>query len=295
MAEVDLGSVIGPQGPEGPQGEVGPQGPKGEQGIQGPKGDTGPQGETGPEGPQGVKGDTGPQGPQGEQGPQGIQGPQGERGAQGPMPTDYVKSVSERNGVVTVTKGDGSSTTFTAFSLDKAYPVGSIYMSINNTNPGTLLGGTWSAYAQGRVLIGAGEGTDANSVKKTFTGGATGGEYEHKLTTAEMPAHNHTASTNSTGSHTHTGTAASAGGHTHTFPTYAAYDGGSATGLSNRTVTGVVSKAYTVSSNGAHTHSVTIQSNGAHQHTVTVANTGDGASHNNLPPYVGVYFWRRTA
>lgn len=112
MAEVDLGLVIGPQGPEGPQGEVGPQGPKGEQGIQGPKGDTGPQGATGPEGPQGVKGDTGPQGPQGEQGPQGIQGPQGERGAQGPMPTDYVKSVSASGGTVTISKGDGTSSSF---------------------------------------------------------------------------------------------------------------------------------------------------------------------------------------
>ena len=35
---IDLGSVIGPQGPQGPQGETGPQGLKGEQGIQGPAG-----------------------------------------------------------------------------------------------------------------------------------------------------------------------------------------------------------------------------------------------------------------
>lgn len=273
MAEVDLGSVIGPQGPEGPQGEVGPQGPKGEQGIQGPKGDTGPQGETGPE------------------------GPQGERGAQGPMPTDYVKSVSESNGVVTVTKGDGSSTTFTAFSLDKAYPVGSIYMSINNVNPGTLLGGTWSAYAQGRVLVGAGEGTDANSVKKTFTGGATGGEYEHKLTTAEMPAHNHTASTNNTGSHTHTGTATSAGGHTHTVNLYkdASQNGSNITGIEIFSQYATLSGSSPTNSAGAHTHSVTIASSGAHSHTVTVNSTGGGNAHNNLPPYVGVYFWRRTA
>ena len=36
--EVDLGSIVGPQGP---QGEQGPQGPQGEQGPQGPKGDPG--------------------------------------------------------------------------------------------------------------------------------------------------------------------------------------------------------------------------------------------------------------
>lgn len=54
-----LASLVGPQGPQGIQGEIGPQG------IQG---DVGP---TGPQGPQG------PIGPQGEQGPQGIQGPPG--------------------------------------------------------------------------------------------------------------------------------------------------------------------------------------------------------------------------
>lgn len=40
--------------------------------IKGPKGDTGPQGETGPQGPQGEKGETGPQGPKGDTGPAGT-------------------------------------------------------------------------------------------------------------------------------------------------------------------------------------------------------------------------------
>ena len=53
---VSIGSV------QGPQGEAGPQGEKGE------KGDTGPQG------PQGEKGDTGPQGPKGDTGPAGVGG-----------------------------------------------------------------------------------------------------------------------------------------------------------------------------------------------------------------------------
>lgn len=75
---VDLGRVIGPQGPQGqqgPQGATGPQGPKGATGSQGPKGDTGPKGATGPQGPQGVqgvKGATGPQGPKGDTGPNVI-------------------------------------------------------------------------------------------------------------------------------------------------------------------------------------------------------------------------------
>lgn len=59
MATINLGKVVGPQGPQGIQG---PQGPKGDQGIQGP---------------QGLKGDTGPQGTQGTPGVNGSQGPQG--------------------------------------------------------------------------------------------------------------------------------------------------------------------------------------------------------------------------
>ena len=63
--------VVGPQGPQGEQGETGPQGPQGEQGETGPQGPQGEQGETGPQGPQGEQGETGPQGPQGEQGEDG--------------------------------------------------------------------------------------------------------------------------------------------------------------------------------------------------------------------------------
>lgn len=45
MAKVDLGNVVGPQGPKGDTGNTGATGP------QGPKGDTG---NTGPQGPQGI-------------------------------------------------------------------------------------------------------------------------------------------------------------------------------------------------------------------------------------------------
>jgi len=77
-------------------------------------------------------------------------------------------------------------------TLQAVYPVGSIYISTSSTNPGTTFGfGTWTAIGQGRVLMGVGTGTDSNSNTKTITGGETGGEYTHKLTTTEMPKHKH--------------------------------------------------------------------------------------------------------
>lgn len=49
--------------------------------------------------------------------------------------------------------------------LNTFYPVGSIYMSVNSTNPSTLFGGTW-VQLEDRFLLGAGS---------TYTAGATGG------------------------------------------------------------------------------------------------------------------------
>ena len=48
------------------------------------------------------------------------------------------------------------------------YPVGSIYLSVNNTNPSRWFGGTWELIAQGRTLVGVDTNdTDFNTVKKT--------------------------------------------------------------------------------------------------------------------------------
>lgn len=66
--------------------------------------------------------------------------------------------------------------------IDLIYPVGSIYMSVNNVSPQTFLGGTWVAL-QDRFLIGAGNNYNVN---------ATGGSTTHTLTENEMPSHRHT-------------------------------------------------------------------------------------------------------
>ena len=70
------------------------------------------------------------------------------------------------------------------------YPVGSIYMSVNNTNPSTFFGGTWEAWGAGKVPVGVDTAdTDFNAVEKT------GGEKTHILTVSEMPKHSHSLPT----------------------------------------------------------------------------------------------------
>lgn len=66
--------------------------------------------------------------------------------------------------------------------IDLVYPVGAVYISMNQTSPQTLFGGTWTQI-QGRFLIGAGT---------AYPAGSTGGETTHTLTASEIPNHTHT-------------------------------------------------------------------------------------------------------
>lgn len=70
--------------------------------------------------------------------------------------------------------------------LNFAYPIGSIYLSVNPVNPSTIIGGEWIQWGSGKTIIGVdSEDADFNTVEKT------GGEKEHTLTENEMPSHNH--------------------------------------------------------------------------------------------------------
>lgn len=61
------------------------------------------------------------------------------------------------------------------------FPIGYIYLSTSNVNPGQFFGGTWEPIKD-RFLLLAGD---------TYKGGQTGGEATHKLTVEEMPSHGH--------------------------------------------------------------------------------------------------------
>lgn len=143
----------------------------------------------------------------------------------------------------------------TNFVLDNVYPIGSIYMNVNSTNPGTLFGGTWEQI-QGKFLLG---------MSSSYPAGSQGGEASHTLTTEEMPSHGHNPA-NEAGYY---------GFITNSQKAFAVGDMGSQSG-SGRYYP-YASAAFDISRN-----------------TLT-GTTGGGKSHNNMPPYLSIYIWKRTA
>ena len=156
-----------------------------------------------------------------------------------------------------------ATTAFVTSALQAAYPVGSIYMNASNsTTPATLLGfGSWSALGAGQMLLGA--GTNSGN---TFTAGSSGGYYAPQLL-----SHTHSA--------TFTGNAL--GAHSHTL-SYGPNGGGGLGGGDLNSTAGPTS-----------TSSV---SAGTPSGSVSVANATSGdQTLGNLPPYLTVYMWQRTA
>lgn len=170
-----------------------------------------------------------------------------------------------------------------------AYPVGSIYCSIDSTDPGTLFGGTWVAIGAGRALVAAGGG---------FAVGSEGGSDTHTLTVEEMPSHAHTAWTGEAGWHGHAARTDTAN------PTGSFNPGGlgvSASGIcslgagSQPSNSGYATDSSIVNINASHMHNVGVDGAGNHTHTVGVGATGGGQAFSVRNPYIAVNMWRRTA
>lgn len=122
--------------------------------------------------------------------------------------------------------------------LNSIYPIGSIYMSVNSTNPENFIGGTWERI-QDKFLLASGS---------TYSAGSTGGEATHKLTIDEMPKHRHEMIMRNTGTNYYE----------NPYPPYTAV--------------------------GDTTNS-----------SAGMLYAGGDQPHNNMPPYLAVYVWKRTA
>lgn len=99
---------------------------------------------------------------------------------------DMMKAVYDANGdgVVDNAKMLGGVTLEQLFL--RMYPVGSIYMSVQEVNPSQLFGGTWVSWGQGRVPVGVDRAQgEFNGVERA------GGAKTHTLSAAEMPRHTH--------------------------------------------------------------------------------------------------------
>lgn len=204
-----------------------------------------------------------------------------------PKGADGKGSVITVNGKEPDTNGNVEVSTVDVSSIvDIIYPIGSLYWSKNPTNPATLFGGTWTQIKD-KFILAAGD---------SYAQGATGGASTVTLTTAQMPMHTHGASTDTAGAHSHTrGSMEITGGMAWS----------NSTSLQGAFYQGKYQPSYGVANvhddwkgidfAASRSWSGATSYNGYHSHPVTVNNSGNGESHENMPPYVTYYCWERTA
>jgi hypothetical protein len=174
--------------------------------------------------------------------------------------------------------------------LDATYPIGSIYTYYSESNVSTCpiqnsLGGTWVALSTktenkpGYFLCAA--STDAKSI---YRYGNSGGSAD-----AIVVSHNHEFASGTSA------TTKSNGSHTHEFQFVAtAHDGGSdncfRSAQSNKSgkINIKPNDDQTIKNGGSHTHDIDLSK-------VTTKAVGSSKTNANLPPYLAVYMWIRTA
>lgn len=139
--------------------------------------------------------------------------------------------------------------------FDMIYPVGAIYISVNNVSPSVLFGGTWEQIRD-RFLIGAGNFAQS---------GSTGGEFEHALTQDEIPNY-------------------AIGNLPEIVPNnHANWNNG---GIQASSMGKATPSKPGTKGNGNDTTSQT-------QYSYMIYSNGGGKPHNTMPPYLAVYIWKR--
>lgn len=191
-------------------------------------------------------------------------------------------------------------------NINKLYPIGSIYMTVTNTNPSTIIGGTWDAYGQGRKIVGVGSNGTTN-----YSYNSSGGSSTKQLAVTNLPAHTHTITPSGTVTSTFSGKSVntnSTGAHTHTEPFGKASDEAKGYGLRegvsqtspNTWDVIFISSNYPVAtgSSGSHTHTMTSSGTVSSTFTgssATTSSVGSTSSFSIQNPYITVYMWKRTA
>lgn len=180
----------------------------------------------------------------------------------------YVKSVNQvkpdTSGNVNITIPD---------PIARCYPVGSIYLSVDaEFNPNTVFTGTTWVKIENRFLLASG----------TKAVGATGGEENVTLSTAQMPSHYH-----GVGSITTSGTTQGATLYTSGRPSGFINQSGAFTGSGQGDE---VDTEAGVSRGGVQT----LQYDMSRNRSGNTGSNGSGKAHNNMPPYLVVAIWKRT-
>lgn len=155
--------------------------------------------------------------------------------------------------------------------LNKIFPVGAVYITYDNNNPGNFLGGTWERFGQGRTLVGEGTGNDGStSMSFTPSTNRNGGEYKHQISVNEMPTHRHKIR--------------------HYYHEYG--NGGVGCIPANSTAQSIaIHTDRDAEMNVAGTFTDRI---GNVKESYLLGGEGGNQSHNNVQPYFIVYLWRRT-
>ena len=177
----------------------------------------------------------------------------------------------------------------------EAFPVGSVYIGVVSTNPGTLLGyGTWSAIGAGRVLVGLDSGdTDFDTVEET--GGAkTVASSAQTFAGTALGTHQHAAEA----AHTHTYTQTV--NHTHTVNVGSANDTSTVSGAGNIFAGTTASVVATSANPSGGVATGTTAAGSSHQHAAITAGTPSGtntpgAATSVVQPYFVVYMWKRVS
>ena len=175
-----------------------------------------------------------------------------------------VNAVPIANGGTGATTAAGAASALQAEIGKLMYPVGSIYINATSSaNPATLLGfGIWAAFGAGRVPVSYNAGDPSFN-----TAEGTGGSKD-----AIVVSHSHTATSTVTDP-----------GHAHNVLRAEGYQAGVTQWAGNGNA-----------GNGTFTTPTQSATTGISVST-TVASAGSSGTNANLPPYIVVYMWKRTA